>query len=75
MRTRGRDEWSQTLQKLMTLHDNMSRPISPACLESISEASISHRFEATLRKRRPSDITTQTFESAPVVNGNCHIRV
>jgi len=53
----------------------MSRPISPASLESISEAAISHRFESIQSERRSRHIPTQTFESAPIVAGNRHIGV
>jgi len=51
----------------MPLHQDMSRSISPARLESIGESSISHCFEAVEREWRPGDITTQTLESASIV--------
>ena len=70
MRTWGWYEWGQSIEKLVSLHHDMGRAVSPAGLEPIGEAPISHRFEAILRERRSSHITTQTFESAPIVSGN-----
>ena len=68
MRSRRRDERSQSLQKLMPLHQDMGRSVSPACLESIGEAPIGHRFEPIGCERRTGHITTQTFEPIPIVS-------
>jgi hypothetical protein len=68
-------EWSQSLQKFMPLHHDMGRAVSPACLESIGESSVRHRLESVERDRRSGHITTQTFESIPIVGRNGHIGV
>jgi hypothetical protein len=75
VRTRWGDERSQSLEKLVPLHHDMGRAVSPAGLEPIGETSIRHRFEAIQSERRSRHITTQTFEAAPIVGGNRHVCV
>ncbi len=75
MRTWGRYEWGQSLEKLVSLHHDMGRAVSPTGLEPIGEASIGHRFESIQGERRSRHITTQTFEPAPIVGGNRHVGV
>jgi len=75
MRTRGRNERGQSFEKLVPLHHDMGRAVSPTGLEPIGETSIRHRFEAIQSERRSRHITTQTFESAPIVAGKRHVCV
>jgi hypothetical protein len=75
MRARWGYEWGQSLQKFMPLHHDVSRSVSPAGLEPVRESPVGHFLETIGCQRRPGHITTQTFESIPIVSGNSHIGV
>lgn len=59
----------------MSFHHDVSRPVSPARLESMGESAVRHRLEAIDRKRRPRHITTQMLESIPIPGRNGQVGV
>ncbi len=62
----GWDEGDQAVQQLVTLHQDVRRPVAPAGLETQGEPAVGPHFEAIARERRARDIAAESLEPATV---------
>ena len=70
MRTRRRNERHQSLQQLVTLHQDVGRAVAPRGLETQGEPSIGAFFETVACERGAGDVTAEPLEPTAVLRGD-----
>jgi hypothetical protein len=75
MRTRRRNEGHQSIQQLVTRHQDVGRAIAPRGLETQGESSVGAFFEAVVCERGPGDVSAEPLKAAAVSRGDGDVGV
>jgi hypothetical protein len=66
MGSRWRNQWSQTFEQFVTLHQNVRCAVAPAGLQLVCEAAVRRRFESICCEWRAGHVTAKSLQTATV---------